>query len=210
MVDTGQGNRELAHERTEKVEDGRHYSSQPLEEDPFQVFLEEHERPVNLPVWRKWAIVVVICTAALCVASASSMASFTEDGVSSTFHVSREVSILSISLFIEGLGLGPLVFGPLSEVYGRNLVYRVSYVLTFAFTFPVAFAPNIAIYLIFRFIGGFCGSAFLSVAGGSVSDLFDDKTVATPMAFYTMFPFIGPVLGPLLSGFINQVQVGLV
>ena len=42
-----------------------------------------------------------------------------------------------------GLGTGPLFSGPLSEVYGRNIVYRVSFVLFFAFTFPVAFAPDI-------------------------------------------------------------------
>lgn len=77
---------------------------------------------------------------------------------------------------------------------------------------------SIVVYLVFRFITGFCGSTFLSVAGGSVSDLFDNKTVAksvfstdnlcnstliishSPMAVYTISPFIGPVVGPLLSG----------
>lgn len=59
------------------------------------------------------------------------------------FHVGHTVSILSISLFVEGLGLGPLIVGPLSEVYGRNPIYRISYGLFFALTWPVAFAPNI-------------------------------------------------------------------
>lgn len=53
------------------------------------------------------------------------------------------VSVLSISLFVEGLGLGPLIVGPLSEVYGRNPIYRISYGLFFVFAWPVAFAPNI-------------------------------------------------------------------
>lgn len=105
----------------------------------------------------------------------------------------------------------------MSEVYGRSNVYRASYALLFLFSFPVTFAPNIAVYLIFRFLTGFCGSAFLSVAGGSVSDLFDNKSVAkyvpsvfrnntssftavSPMAFYTLSPFVGPVFGPLISG----------
>ena len=59
------------------------------------------------------------------------------------FHVGKEVAILGISLYVMGLGTGPLFSGPLSEVYGRNIVYRVSFVLFFAFTFPVAFAPDI-------------------------------------------------------------------
>ncbi|KAF8956847.1 major facilitator superfamily domain-containing protein [Flammula alnicola] len=162
--------------------------------DPFQTILEEREHPQSLSTARKWIVVFVISSAALCVASASSVAAFAEAGVSRDFHASKEVSILSISMFIEGLGLGPLLLGPLSEIYGRNAVYRVSYTLYFLFTFPVAFAPNIAVYLVFRFVTGFCGSAFLSVAGGSVSDLFDDSTVASPMALYTISPFIGPNL----------------
>lgn len=62
-----------------------------------------------------------------------------------------------------------------------------------------------AVYLIFRFLTGFCSSAFLSVAGGTVSDLFNDAEVAGPMAVYTVSPFIGPALGPFLSGYVASL-----
>ncbi|KAK7054503.1 hypothetical protein VNI00_003701 [Paramarasmius palmivorus] len=188
-----------------------------------EVNLDDDEDPQNMSLFHKWVIVIVISSSSLCVTCASSVvrvmpfahiplhdstrwaqAAFAEDGMAEEFHVSKIVTILSISLFVEGLGFGPLLVGPLSEVYGRNIIYRVSFVLLFAFSFAVAFAPNITIFLIFRFITGFCGSTFLSVAGGSVSDLFTNNEVATPMAFYTLSPFIGPVVGPLISGFINQ------
>jgi MFS family permease len=42
-----------------------------------------------------------------------------------------------------GLGVGPLFAGPISELYGRNIVYRMSFVLFFIFSFPVAFAREI-------------------------------------------------------------------
>lgn len=174
------------------------------EHDPFAVVLDPEEDPKNLPVWRKWLVVFVISTGTLCATSASSMAAFAEVGISNTFDVGREVTILGVSLFVLGLGIGPLLIGPLSEVYGRNWIYRISYGLFFAFSWAVAFAPNIAVYLIFRFLTGFSSSAFLSVAGGSISDLFDNARIATPMAIYTGSPFIGPVLGPLIAGFINQ------
>ena len=126
-----------------------------------------------------------------------------ERPVAIQFHVSKEVAILGVSLFVLGLGLGPVVAGPMSEIFGRNVVYRVSFSLFFIFMFPVAFAPDIcmyvlpplvyafclgsggitrrmptAVYLTFRFICGYCGSAFLSVAGGSVSDMFSNSEVA--------------------------------
>ncbi|GJE84696.1 MFS general substrate transporter [Phanerochaete sordida] len=180
------------------------HSEKSKEHDPYAVALEPAEDPKNLPEWRKWLVVVIISTGTLCATSASSMAAFAEEGVSSTFHVGSEVTILGVSFFVLGLGIGPLLIGPLSEVYGRNWIYRISYGLFFAFSWAVAFAPHIAVYLIFRFLTGFSSSAFLSVAGGSISDLFDNHKIATPMAIYTGSPFIGPVLGPLIAGFINQ------
>ena len=68
---------------------------------------------------------------------------FSLHGIENTFHVERDVSILSISLYVMGLGVGPLFAGPISELYGRNIVYRTSFALFFVFSFPVAFAPDI-------------------------------------------------------------------
>ncbi|KAF9236541.1 major facilitator superfamily domain-containing protein [Melanogaster broomeanus] len=168
--------------------------------DPHLVTLEPEDNPQNMSALRRWIAVLVISSASLCVTCASSVAAFTEAGIEKTFHVSQEVTILGVSLYVTGLGAGPLLVGPLSEVYGRNMIYRVSYILFFIFNFPVAFAPNIVVFVLFRFITGLCGAAFLSVAGGSVSDMFPNSTVANPMAVYTMSPFIGPVAGPLISG----------
>ncbi|KAI0344703.1 MFS transporter [Trametopsis cervina] len=174
------------------------------EDDKYLVHLDAEDDPKQMSVMRKWIILIVVCSAALCATCASSMAGFAEAGVSQDFHVAKEVAILGISMYVLGLGLGPLLIGPLSEVHGRNPIYRISYFLFFATSFPVAFAPDIAVYLVFRFFTGFCSSAFLSVAGGTVSDLFDDSHVVLPMAAYSTAPLIGPAVGPLLSGFINQ------
>ncbi|PSR73591.1 hypothetical protein PHLCEN_2v10510 [Hermanssonia centrifuga] len=171
--------------------------------DPFAVTtLSPEENPKNLSGLRKWAIVITICSGALCATCASSMAAFAEAGVSHDLHVGKEVSILGITLFVLGLGLGPLLVGPLSEVHGRNIIYRTSYGLFFAFSWAVAFPPHIAVYLIFRFLTGFCSAAFLSVAGGSVSDLYENDKLATPMAVFTISPFIGPVIGPVAAGYV--------
>ena len=50
---------------------------------------------------------------------------------------------------------------------------------------PSSCLRSAKLYLIFRFITGFCSAAFLAVAGGTVSDLFSDATVAryADMAF---------------------------
>lgn len=58
-------------------------------------------------------------------------------------------------------------------------------------------AQNITTLIIGRFFSGFASSAFLSVAGGDMADLFTRHEIAAPMMVYTASPFIGPELGPL-------------
>ncbi|KAL9594530.1 MAG: hypothetical protein Q9179_005352 [Wetmoreana sp. 5 TL-2023] len=57
--------------------------------------------------------------------------------------------------------------------------------------------------LIARFIDGVAGSAFLSVAGGTIGDMFDRSELQAPMMIYSASPFIGPPIGPIVADFIN-------
>jgi hypothetical protein len=45
--------------------------------------------------------------------------------------------------------------------------------------------------LVSRFLDGLAGSAFLSVAGGTVGDMFAKHELSLPMMVYTASPFIG-------------------
>ncbi|QRV91610.1 major facilitator superfamily transporter [Ceratobasidium sp. AG-Ba] len=191
----------------EKQERSADMSVQPTAEkgnEAWEVKLDESDDPKHRRTSRKWLIVFVLATSSTCVTCASSVAAMARPGLQKEFGVSLPVAILGISLYVEGLGIGPLLLGPLSEFFGRRHIYWISFLWFVLLNFPVAFAPNIEVYLIFRFLTGFSGAAFLSVAGGSVADLFANDKVASPMACYTISPFIGPVLGPAFSGFINQ------
>ena len=104
---------------------------------PWEVTLEKSENPKAMAVGYKWFTVVTVSLGALCVTCASSMASvtpkilpksdltrsylqaaFAEVGTMKEFGISRTVSILPMSCFLLGVGIGPLLVGPLSEVYG--------------------------------------------------------------------------------------------
>ncbi len=69
---------------------------------------------------------------------------------------------------------------------------------------PCAVAQNIQTLLVSRFLSGFSGSAFLSVSSGTVADLFVQKELQAPMMLFTIMPFVGPELGPVIGGFIDE------
>ncbi|KKZ68044.1 hypothetical protein EMCG_06254 [[Emmonsia] crescens] len=160
--------------------------------------------PRNRSLARKWVIVLVMAVGSVCVTCASSLYTMTYAQIMEEFHCSRIVATLGLSLFIFGLGVGPLVLAPLSEFYGRRIIYVTSFTFFLIWLIPCAVAQNIETMLVARFFTGISGSAFLSVAGGTVGDMFARHELGAPMMIYTASPFLGPELGPLLGGFICE------
>lgn len=59
------------------------------------------------------------------------------------------------------------------QFYGRRPIYICSFTFFLIWLIPCAFAHNIQTMLVARFLDGLAGSAFLSVAGGTVGDMFN-------------------------------------
>ncbi|TVY24708.1 Efflux pump [Lachnellula hyalina] len=179
-----------------------------VEKDPWEVHWEGGDsdplNPRSLSTAKKWVIVIIVSMSSLCVTCTSSIYSSTYGQITKEFHCSRIVATLGLSLFIMGLGIGPMLLSPLSEFYGRRPVYLVSFSMFFIWIIPSAVAQNIQTMLVARFLDGLSGSAFLSVAGGTVGDMFNRDQLQLPMLIYTASPFVGPSIGPLFGGFINQ------
>ncbi|KAJ6113783.1 hypothetical protein N7523_007100 [Penicillium sp. IBT 18751x] len=199
-------------ERSWSLNDGVSIGGEKFEEsaedggdNEFVVGWEEGDvtYPRNMNKARKWLIVIIVSMGSLCVTCTSSMYTTTYTQLMKEFGCSQEVATLGLSFFIWGLGVGPLFLSPLSEFYGRRNIYIVSFSLFLIWLVPCAVAKNIQTMIVCRFFNGLAGSAFLSVAGGTVGDLFDRHELAFPMMLYTASPFVGPELGPLIGGFIN-------
>ncbi len=118
------------------------------------------------------------------------------------FNTSRIVATLGLSTFVLGIALGPF-WSPLAEFYGRRPIYLASFAGFIIWIIPSAVAQNIQTMIVARFFQGLAGSAFLSVSGGTVGDMFTHDTMLAPMSIFALAPFVGPSTGPLLGGLIN-------
>ncbi|KAG5984023.1 hypothetical protein E4U55_006388, partial [Claviceps digitariae] len=177
------------------------------EKDPFEVGWEGGDAdplcPRSFSRKRKWLITFIVSHVSLCVTCASSIYTSTYAKMEADFHNSRIVSVLGLSTFVLGIAIGPMILSPLSEFYGRRPIYLVVWTAYLVFLIPQAVANNVATIIVCRFLDGFTGSAFLAVSGGTVSDLFARNELQAPMALFSVSPFVGPSLGPILGGFIN-------
>lgn len=80
------------------------------------------ENPKNWSKAYKWYCTMVVAITCFVVAFASSVITADIKGVCDEFHVSEEVALLSITVFVVGFGVGPMIFAPLSEIYGRRII----------------------------------------------------------------------------------------
>ena len=141
----------------------------------FEVRFDGDSDPMNprsFSKFRKWTIVIVVSAGSTCVTCASSMYTLTYAQITTEFHISQVVATLGLSLFVMGLGLGPMILGPLSEFYGRRPIYIISFAFFMIWLIPCAVAKNIGTELVSRFIDGCAGSAFLSTFSWSLCCLF--------------------------------------
>lgn len=184
------------------------YEGEGTEESPHVVeWIENDPRnPMTWPKTKKWIMCLAVANSVLVVSFCSSAFSGGIQQIMIEFGVSQEIVTLGVSLFVLGFALGPLLWAPFSEIYGRQLVFAGTYLAFTAFNAAVAGAPTIYGLLILRFFAAAFGSSPLTNAGGVIADLFSANERGLAMSLFSAAPFMGPVLGPIIGGFLGMTE----
>lgn len=175
-----------------------------LEGSEFVTFtINDPENPQNWSRWYRWYITLVASVLVLCIAFGSSIVTGGLGLIEEKYNVSLEVAILTCSIMVCGFAVGPLLWSPLSEIIGRRPVYFISLGLYVIFNIPCALAPNIGGLLACRFLCGVFSSSGLSLAGGTIADVWNVRERGMAIAYFAAAPYCGPVIGPIVCGWIN-------
>lgn len=164
---------------------------------------DDVENPRAWSTGRRWYITVVAVLLVVNATFASSSPSGCLVGIAEEFNVSQTAAGLVITLFLLGYCAGPLIFAPLSEFYGRRWVFYGTFTGYLAFNFLCAFAPNFGSLLIGRLLTGTFASAPLTNAPGVLADIWGPVERGVGMALFSSMTFVGPALGPPVSGFLE-------
>ncbi|KAI4603608.1 hypothetical protein KJ359_003424 [Pestalotiopsis sp. 9143b] len=156
-------------------------------------------RPVNWPMHKKVSTTLLYGLVTMSATWASSAYSAGTTQVAEEFHVGTQVAVLGTTLFLVGFGVGPLLWAPLSEVYGRRAAVLIPMFVAICFSFATATATNLQTIMITRFFGAFFASAPVTNTGGVLGDLFTPAQRGIAMAGYAMAVVGGPTLGPIVS-----------
>lgn len=112
----------------------------------------------------------------------------------------------SVTACLLGIGVGQLVWGPLSDQRGRRPIVLIGVVGWTLASVLSAIASDAATLIIVRGIAGVCGAAGIVVARSIVRDLSDDsRVVASRIGLLALIGVIAPALAPLAGAGIAAV-----
>ncbi|KAF2173759.1 hypothetical protein M409DRAFT_62035 [Zasmidium cellare ATCC 36951] len=164
------------------------------------------ENPRNWPEWRKWCIVAAITLVDLSVSWGASGFSPATTKFEKSFNVSAEVDVLGLSLYVLGLAMGPMTLAPLSEYFGRTLLYVVPYGIFLLFLLGTALVTNLGGFLVLRILSGMFASVTIANFGGTIADMWPRHEVGPPMSVFLWAAVCGSPSGYFLMSFVAQTR----
>ena len=107
---------------------------------------------------------------------------------------------LTLSTLLLGLSLGALVYGPLSDQYGRKPVLAVGLTVYVVAAIMAALAQSLATLVLWRFLQGLGASSGSVLARAIVLDRWRGEQASRVLSWMAIFTFLSPVLAPLVGG----------
>lgn len=123
------------------------------------------------------------------------------------YHRTPTEITYSISAAIAGLAVGPFIWAPLSQAFGRCACIFWSMVLAITFNVWAALMTAESDYVAFilsRVFGGLVGSCSMTVGAHFIIDIFFLHERGKCFSFYTVMILLGTTASPTFSGFIVE------
>lgn len=114
------------------------------------------------------------------------------------FHsTSTTLASFVTTVYLLGYVCGPLVIAPLSELYGRSIMYQVCSAFFLIFNIACAVANSLGALIAFRLLVGIASSCPVTIGAGSIADIIPHERRGLAMAVWVLGPLFGPSIGPI-------------
>mgnify|MGYP000338637395 CR=1 FL=1 len=118
---------------------------------------------------------------------------------------------LLITMIFLGLGFGQLIFGPLSDSFGRKPIVYIGFIVFILASIICVTTKNFELMIIGRVLQGVGLSSPRSLALSMIRDSYDGdymaKIISIVVMFFILVPVVAPTLGQLLITFFNWESI---
>ena len=119
-----------------------------------------------------------------------------------TLHTTAGASALTLSLFLAGFAVAPIVGGPCADRFGRRPVLLSGCLLFALAAIACTFAPTIEILLAFRLIQGIGAGAAAVLSMVIVRDLFEGNEARARLSYVSILRSLGPMIAPTIGAWL--------
>ena len=106
-----------------------------------------------------------------------------------------------ITMIFLGLGVGQLVFGPLSDSFGRKPIVYIGFIIFCIASVICVLAPNLEWMILGRILQGIGLSAPRTISISMIRDSYKGDYMAKIMSFVTAFFILVPIVAPSMGKF---------
>ncbi len=127
-------------------------------------------------------------------------------GLMREFSASSGTVQLTLTVYLAGIAVSQLFYGPLSDRFGRRPAMLAGLVLYIAASLLCAIANSIETLMAARFLQALGGASGMVLARAMVRDLHGREASASVLGYITMTWVLVPMFAPALGGLIDQVS----
>ncbi|MFD4640256.1 multidrug effflux MFS transporter [Lentzea sp. NPDC058436] len=109
---------------------------------------------------------------------------------------------LTLTMFLLGLAAGQLVFGPISDRWGRRGPLLAGSAVFVAVSVLAAVAPTIEVLLAARLVQGLTAAAGMVIGRAVIADLATGRAAARAFSLMMIVGGVAPVVAPLLGSLV--------
>lgn len=109
---------------------------------------------------------------------------------------------LSLAIFFIAFAFGQLIYGPLSDVYGRKKPLYIGIALFIVASFACISFDSVDSFIFWRFLQALGGCAGVVIARAIINDNFALKEAASAFALMMVVSSLAPMLAPVFGGFL--------
>lgn len=120
------------------------------------------------------------------------------------FDTSPSAVQMSLAACILGLAAGQLIFGPLSDKWGRKPLLKSALILFILATVASIFSPTIDVLNICRFFQGLGGAGGVVLSRSVATDCYSGRELAKTLAVIGAINGIAPVTAPVIGGLFSE------
>lgn len=111
---------------------------------------------------------------------------------------------LTLTAFLVGLAAGQLIFGPLSDRFGRVKPLVIGATICVAASVVAVLAPTIEVLIAARLAQGLTGAAGMVIGRAIISDLATGREAARAFSLMMIVGGVAPIAAPLAGGFLVE------